>query len=92
MKDKLMRVMITFGTTLLIFGIIVTLSIETIMQEHATLVQKKPNSITIENNNGRKTIISNTVDISHVTEVGQEYWIEYKKKKLQPLKLVSIKQ
>lgn len=83
--------MMTVFTALLIFAVFIWFPSKTITYyEYATIVEKTPNSISLENESGRKASVSTSLNISDLIKVGEKYWVKYEKKIWQSPSLISI--
>ena len=80
----------TVFTALLLFAVFIWFSNTTVTYEYATIVEKTPNSISLENESGRKASVSTSLIISDLIAVGEKYWVKYEKKRWQSPSLISI--
>ncbi|GGD95441.1 hypothetical protein GCM10010911_62660 [Paenibacillus nasutitermitis] len=82
--------MMIICTALLIFVTFIWFSNTTVIYEYASIFEKTPNSISLENESGRKVSVSTSLNISDLIVVGEKYWVRYEKKRWQSPSLESI--
>lgn len=76
--------------TLVVFSFLFWYSYSSKTIEYATINKITSNSVSLENDGGRKINVNTSLDVSELVEVGQKYWVTYEKRKWQAPILLSI--
>ncbi len=87
---KTWKVIITLISALIVYQLFVWYSHTMTTFEYATIIHADTDSITLQNEGGRKTTVSTSLDLSKIIEIENKYWVTYERKRWKNPQLLAI--